>query len=59
MHLAVVTSAQRYGEFIAELSPERWALREPYMVRVRWLSPANQARLLSNEPDMIAVADTA
>jgi hypothetical protein len=59
MDLAMVTSAQWHGEFIADPSPKRWALREPYVVRVRGLPPANHTRLLSNEPDMVAIADTA
>ena len=54
----MVTSAQWDGEFIAHPSPERCALREPYVVRVRGLPPAYQTRLLVIETDMIAVADT-
>jgi len=58
MDFAMVTSTQWYGEFITDPSPERRALRKPYVVRVRGLPPAYQTRLLGNEPDMIAVADT-
>ncbi len=53
----MVTAAQWHREFIAHLAAERWALREAHVVGVRWLPAADQARLLGNEPDVIAVAD--
>ena len=57
MNLAMVATAQWHGEFIAHLAAEGWALREAHVVGVRWLPAANQARLLGNEPDVIAVAN--
>ena len=58
MNLAMVTAAQWYGEFIAHLAAERGALREAHMVGVRRFAAADQAGLLSNEPDVIAVANS-
>ena len=57
MNLTMVPTAQRHGEFIADLAPERGPLREVHMVGVRWLPAADQARLFGNETDVIAVAD--
>ena len=57
MNLAMVTAAQWHGEFIAHLAAEGWALREAHVVGVRGLPATDQARLLGNEPDVIAVAD--
>jgi hypothetical protein len=58
MNLAMVTTAQRDREFITDLAAERPALREAHMMGIRWLAAAHQARLIGNEPDMIAVADS-
>jgi hypothetical protein len=44
--LAMMSSAQWYGEFIADLPPERPTLRESQVVGIRWPPAANQARLL-------------
>src|ERR1700679_4133489 len=57
MNLAMMATAQWYGEFIAHLAAERWALREAQVVSVRWQAAADQTRLLGNEPDVIAVAN--
>ena len=57
MNLAMVATAQWHREFVAHLAAECWALCEAHVVGVRWLPAANQARLLGNEPDVIAVAD--
>ena len=59
MNLAMMAAAQRHRVFIADLAAERWALREAYMVGVRWLPAADQARLFGNETDVIAVANPA
>ena len=34
MELAVIAAAQRYGDLIARLAPERTMLREPKMVGI-------------------------
>ena len=57
MDLAMMAAAQGHREFVADLAAERWALREAKVVGVRWLPAADQARLLGNETDVIAVAD--
>jgi hypothetical protein len=45
MNVAVMRSAQRRREFIADLAPHRAGLRKPQMVGVSGASPANQTRL--------------
>src|SRR4029077_12816122 len=45
MHLSMVTSAERHGELIADLEADRTRLRKPKMMGVRWLPPADEARL--------------
>ena len=57
MNLAMVTAAQWHGEFIAHFAAERWALRKAHVVGIRWLPATDQARLLGDEPDVIAIAD--
>jgi hypothetical protein len=56
MNLAVVDPAERYGEFVADLAGERPRLGEPQVVRIRGLAAADQARLLGNEAQVLAVA---
>jgi hypothetical protein len=46
MHLAIVTSTQRDGELIADLTPHCPALCEAKVVGIRGLTAANQTRLL-------------
>jgi hypothetical protein len=58
MNFTMVPTAQWHSEFIAHLAAECSALREAYVVGVSWLPAADQARLLANEPDVIAVADS-
>ena len=55
MDLAVVSSAQRYGELVADLAAECLKLRKPKMMGVRGLTAADQARLFGDEPDMVLV----
>ena len=57
MNLAMVAAAQWHREFIAHLAAECSALREAHVVGIRRLPATDQARLLGNEPDVIAVAD--
>jgi hypothetical protein len=57
MNIAMVPTAQWHREFVAHLAAERWALCEAHVVGVRWSPATDQARLLGNEPDVIAVAD--
>jgi hypothetical protein len=57
MTVTMVNTARSHREFITYLPGERWASREAHVVSVRWLLATDQARLLGNEPDVIAVAD--
>ena len=52
MVVPMMGSAQRYGEFVADLASHRAGLGEPQMVGVRRASPANQARLRGHELEM-------
>lgn len=54
--LAVVRTAKRHGKFVAHFAPERPGLREPNMMRIRRLPPADQASLRSNEFQMRFIA---
>jgi hypothetical protein len=58
MNFTMVTTAQWDGKFVAHFASERPALRKAHVVGIRWLPAANQARLIGNEADMIAVADS-
>ena len=59
MNVAVMTAAERDGELVADLAAEGAALCEAQVVGVAGLAPADQARLLGDMPDVIAVADPA
>jgi hypothetical protein len=49
MVVAVMGSAQRYGELVADLEPHRAGLGEPQMVGVGGASSADQTGLRGNE----------
>ena len=57
MNFAMVTAAQRHSEFITHLAAERRTLREAHVMSIGWLTATDHARLLSNEPDVIAVTN--
>lgn len=57
MTVTMVNTARSRREFITYLPGERWASRKAHVVSVRWLLAIDQARLLGNEPEVIAVAD--
>jgi hypothetical protein len=59
MHLAMVPSAQRHGELIADLATESAGLGEAQMMRVRRGATADKTWLLGDTADMLAIADTA
>ncbi len=59
MDLSVMAAAERYGELIAHLAPERAVLREPQVVGIRWSSAANQAGLLGNRFDVVSLPNPA
>jgi hypothetical protein len=59
MGLAMMASAQRHGELIADLSAERAMLREAQMVCICGPAPANQTRLFGHEFDVLLVSESA
>jgi hypothetical protein len=56
--LAMMTPAQRHGELIAYLPPERTVLSEAQMVRIAWRAATDETRLLGDEADMLPVPNT-
>src|SRR5262245_34528556 len=56
MNGAVVRAAKRYSEFVARLAAERPRLGVPKVMRVRWLAAADEAGLLSDVAQMLAVS---
>ena len=48
-------AAERDGELIARLAPERARLHKSNVMRVRGLAAAQQARLLRHEAEMLLV----
>jgi hypothetical protein len=59
MHLALVPSAQRHGELIADLAPECSGLGKAQMMRVRRAAAADKTRLFGDIADMLSIADAA
>ena len=57
MNLAVVAAAEGDGELIADFSAERAGLCESQVVSIAGLPAADQARLLGDEPHVLAIAD--
>jgi hypothetical protein len=57
MNLAMVSSTQGDGELIAHLTAECTDLRNSEVVGIRWLSPANQARVVGDSLGVIPVAN--
>ena len=51
----MMAPAQWHGEFIADLTAERGALRKAEMVGICWLPTANEARLLGDVSDVIPI----
>ena len=56
MQLSMVTTAERHGEFIADLKAHRSRLGKAQMMRVTWLASADQTRLAGHELQMRLVA---
>ena len=56
VQFAMVCPAQRYCEFVADLEAEAAGLREPQMVGIAGLPPADQAGLIGDKPEMGLVA---
>jgi hypothetical protein len=45
VQLAMMSTAERYGELVADFEPERSGLRKPQVMRVGRLAAADQAGL--------------
>ena len=56
MVVVVMGPAQRHGELVADLEPQRMGLGEPQVVGVSGASPADQTRLGCNELQVRFVA---
>ena len=56
MQLAMVQSADRHGELIADLATEGSGLGEAKVMRLGRQAAADQARLLRNELSMLRIA---
>ena len=57
VNLAMVSSTQGDGELIAHLAAVCTDLRNSEVVGIRWLSPANQARVVGDSLDVIPVTN--
>jgi hypothetical protein len=53
--LTVVKSADGHSELVADFATHRGLLRELDMMRIRWGSATNQARLRGNKPQVVSV----
>jgi hypothetical protein len=58
VNLSVVHAAERDSKLVADLATERAGLREPEMMGVRGLPPADQAGLQGDVLEMFLVAIT-
>ena len=58
MHLAMMTTAERNRELIANFSAQSWGLCKAEMVRIGGTATANQARLLGDRFHMLTVANS-
>ena len=59
MDFAMMAAAERYGEFVANLSAKGPLLRKAQMMRIRGRATANQTWLFGDEPHMFAIANSA
>jgi hypothetical protein len=57
MNFAVVTPAERDGELVADFSSKRAALGKAEVVSVAGVPAADQARLLRDVTEVVAIAD--
>lgn len=59
MHFAMMPSAEWDGEFVTDPAAERAPLGEAQMMRIAGCAAADQARLLGDIPDVLAIANAA
>ena len=57
MQLAMMPPTRRDGELITDLSPHGATLRQAEVVWIRRLPPANKTSLLSDQPEVLSVAN--
>ena len=57
MQLAMMPAAERHGELVADFSAKRPALGKAQVMGVGRFAAADQASLLRDEADMVAIAD--
>jgi hypothetical protein len=57
MDFAMMAAAERHGEFVADLSPERPMLGKAQMMGIGWRAAANQTRLVGDKPDVVSVTN--
>ena len=55
VELTMMAAAQRDGELVADLAPKRTTLREAEVMRIARFSATDQAGLLSDMPDVLAI----
>ena len=58
MQLPMMTATERHSELVTYLKPERPRLCKPKMMRIGWLSPADQTRLGSHEFQVCLVSQS-
>ena len=59
MDFAMMAAAERYGEFVANLSAKGPLLRKAQMMGIRGRTTANQTWLFGDEPYMLAISNSA
>jgi hypothetical protein len=52
VNLTMMTPAERDGELVAHFETEGSGLRKPQVMWIRWLTPADEAGLRGNKPQM-------
>src|SRR5580698_6198842 len=57
VEFAVMSTAERHGELVADLATERPALGKAHMMGVAGVTAADQAGLLRHKVHMLAIAD--
>jgi hypothetical protein len=57
MDFAMVPSAKRNRELIADFTAQCWRLRKPEMMRIRGAATTHEAWLLGNRFDVFSVTD--
>ena len=58
MQLAMMTAAERYGEFVADFETQGSGLGKPQMMRIGRLPAADQTGLRGNKPQVGFVTKT-